>query len=314
MMRWPRVLVLALFAATFPGALPAAAVTAYDVPTVQVAQTAPSFMAMDVTAGPSGAPAGFYIDWMKKSDYDALGGWPSDNGTPGYAYCVFDGVPTLNMTSGVESFNLAPGQSVRVVLGDLFDETGVYTNYTDEMLASSQYVLRIRAEGDLNAGSSAFSQNYLLTTTAGNNCTFTVGYWKTHGAGACHSGTNLNTWPVSTLTLGTVSYTAAELCAILNTPAAGNGLISLAHQLIAAKLSIANGADATSIASTIAAADALIGSLVVPPIGGGFLSPGSTSGYTSTLTQYNNGLLGPTHCEETPATPATWGRLKTLYR
>src|SRR4029453_6537578 len=39
----------------------------------------------------------------------------------------------------------------------------------------------------------------------------------------------------------------------------------------------ANGADSTDIAQEISDADALIGSLVVPPVGDGFLAPGATS-------------------------------------
>jgi hypothetical protein len=119
-------------------------------------------------------------------------------------------------------------------------------------------------------------------------CTLTQGYWKNH----------TEDWPVATLMLGTVSYSAAQLEAILTQPVAGNGLISLAHQLIAAKLNIANGADATAVAASITAADALIGGLIVPPVGAGHLAPASTGGLTTTLDEYNNGLIGPGHCED----------------
>jgi hypothetical protein len=125
-------------------------------------------------------------------------------------------------------------------------------------------------------------------------CTFTQGYWKTHGPAA--KGNNTNVWPVSSLTLGTVTYTASQLQSILDAPVKGNGLISLAHQLIAAKLNIANGASGSSIASTITAADALIGSLVVPPVGGGSLDPAVTAALTDALDAFNSGLTGPGHC------------------
>lgn len=294
------------------GAVAAHAVPAYDTPSVSVVQTTESFIAIDVTAGPSGAPAGFTVDWMKLSDYTANGGWPTDYSAPGYAWCTFDGMPTLNFISGV-TYNLAPNQTVRIVLGELFDETGVATNYLDEMAAGTDYVMRVHAEGDLNTLPSNFSSNVPLQSSASNNCTFTQGYWKNHGSGACHSGNNANVWPVSSLTLGNVVYTAAQLCSILNTPAQGNGLISLAHQLIAAKLNIAYGASSAAIASTIAAADAQIGNLVIPPVGGGFLAPGSTSSKTTSLDQWNNGVTGPGHCTEVPARPTTWGSLKTRY-
>ena len=313
MQSWSRSFTFALsLALLVVGAVAAHAVPAYDTPSVSVVQTTESFIAIDVTAGPSGAPAGFTVDWMKLSDYTANGGWPTDYTAPGYAWCTFDGVPTLNFTSGV-TYNLAPNQTVRIVLGELFDETGVATNYLDEMAAGTQYVMRVHAEGDLNTLPSNFSSNAQLQSNAATNCTFTQGFWKTHGAGGCHSGNNPNVWPVSSLTLGNVVYSAAQLCSILNTPAQGNGLISLAHQLIAAKLNVAYGASSAAIAATIAAADAQIGNLVIPPVGSGFLSPGSTSSKTNGLDQYNNGVTGPGHCSEVPTRSSTWGRLKTLY-
>jgi cysteine-rich repeat protein len=90
------------------------------------------------------------------------------------------------------------------------------------------------------------------TEVAGTDCVFTQGYWKNHP----------EAWPVDRLTLGNIDYTKDELLAIFNTPVKGNGLIQLAHQLIAAKLNVANGGD-SSISDEIAAADALIGNLVV---------------------------------------------------
>src|SRR5262249_25014769 len=110
----------------------ARAATALDTPTTSLVETAQSYIALNVTAGASGAPAGFTIEWMKKSDYDVYG-WPADYSLPGYEWCTFDGVPTFNRTSGVSSYDLAPGQTIRVVLGELFDETGVSTNYVTEL-------------------------------------------------------------------------------------------------------------------------------------------------------------------------------------
>jgi hypothetical protein len=99
------------------------------------------------------------------------------------------------------------------------------------------------------------------------------------------------------LQLGTVTYTDLELQSIFDRPAQGNGLISLAHQLIAARLNIANGADGSAITATLAAADALIGGLIIPPVGVGSLPASATSSLTNTLNNYNNGLIGPGHCQ-----------------
>jgi hypothetical protein len=110
-------------------------------------------------------------------------------------------------------------------------------------------------------------------------CTLTQGGYKNHF--------NYKLLP---LTLGTVSYTVSQINAILqNTSVGGNGLISLAHQLITAKLNIIYGAAPDPVTQmAIVQADALIGSLVVPPIGTGSLKTSATSGFESILDAFNN--------------------------
>jgi len=98
--------------------------------------------------------------------------------------------------------------------------------------------------------------------------------------------------------LGAVSYSESQLLQILNRPAQGNGLVILAHQLIAAKLNIANGADPTAVQQFVNNADNMVGGLIVPPIGNGYLSPSQTSELTDTLTEYNEGTIGPGHCND----------------
>lgn len=115
-------------------------------------------------------------------------------------------------------------------------------------------------------------------------CTYTQGYWKNHASA----------WPTSSLTLGTVVYTKTQLLSILNQPVKGNGLVSLAHQLIAAKLNAYSGATS----SYIAQADTMIGALVVPPVGSGFLSTSTTSSLTGSLDTFNQGLAGSPHCSQ----------------
>jgi hypothetical protein len=132
------------------------------------------------------------------------------------------------------------------------------------------------------------------------NCTYTEGYWANHGTGDCASGNNTNAWPVDSLALGNNTYSAAQLCAILNTPVRGNGLTKLAQQLITAKLDIANGADPSAIQSSIDAADAMIGNLIV---GSDTLPTSQTSVLVNTIDNWNNGITGPGHCTS-PTTAA----------
>lgn len=303
----PHLLVSAVMAATVTlASLPTdAKAAAYDPPTISVVRVAPSYVKLQVTAGPSGAPNGFYVEWMYKSVFDALGGWPGDPYDPSLYYCIFDGQPAWHV-GGVNGYKLGPGESIDIVLGELFDESGVTTDYTDEISRNQGVVIHGYTEGDAVNSESAFTPDLVSATTAGDNCTFTVGYWKNHPG----------VWPAGCLpmTLGTVSYTQAQLLQILNYAPAGNGLVILAHQLIAAKLNICNGADGSAIAATIADADALIGGLVIPPVGGGYLAPSVTNTDTNQLDDYNNGFTGPGHCGATPARHSTWGRIKSMYR
>ena len=126
-------------------------------------------------------------------------------------------------------------------------------------------------------------------------CVFGFGYWKNHP----------QAWPVTELQLGNVTYTQDELLSIMHEPVRGNGLISLAHHLITAKLNVANGADPSCIQQTIADADALIGDLVVPPVGDGYLAPRDVNALKDTLEDYNEGHLCAPSCDnEGSPTPA----------
>ena len=279
---------------------------ALDTPTLSVDRAGFFRIDLNVQAGASGAPNGFVIQWMSKSDFDTFG-WPVDEYDPHSAFCDFTGVPTLNMDSRSDSFQLGPDGAIQVQMGDLFDETGVYGSYLDQMVPG-QYVFRVWAEGSAAPGGAAASapSQLILTATANPECT--QGFWKTHPG----------VWPTgcTPMLLGSVSYTKTELLSILNEPANGNGLISLAHQLIATKLNICNGSNPANIASTIANADALIGALVVPPVGSGFLAPSTTNSDTNTLDDFNNGFIsGVKACPgSVPTTRSTWGKVKSMYR
>ena len=298
-----------------------ASVAQFEIPDVTVVGQDRTSITLRLTAGPSGAPAGIYVEWMKKADFDVLG-WLYDPYDARLVYCDFNpeyGAPSWH-TSPAGTYALGPGESVDVVIGKLFDETGLSTDFLDELSANEQVVFHALTNGSGTTGPSDYSLDLFTASGAqGSNCTFTVGYWKTHGSGACHNGSNADTWPVASLTLGTVVYTKDELCAILNTQANGNALLILAHQLIAAKLNLAQGADGSCVSATIAHADGLIGGLIVPPTAGGSNIPANSVlgqqmvADANVLDTYNNGALCDPHCG-TPTKRSTWGAIKTLYR
>jgi len=130
--------------------------------------------------------------------------------------------------------------------------------------------------------------------TPSGGCVLSVEYWKNHPV----------QWPVSQLQLGNTIYNQQQLLSILEQPIHGNGLVQLARQEIAAKLNIASGGNGSCIQQTLVEVDALIGDLVIPPVGNGFLRP---SGTQRTLTQYNSGALCAPACNLPPQpTPSSF--------
>ncbi|HKZ47453.1 MAG TPA: SBBP repeat-containing protein [Thermoplasmata archaeon] len=125
-----------------------------------------------------------------------------------------------------------------------------------------------------------------ITTVVGGVPCRTQGYWKNHPAA----------WPVPSLTLGTTTYTQAQLLVLLGTPTKGDASLILAHQLIAAKLNVAAGSNPAAAASAISNADSLLaaysGSLPYR------VKPSGSAGQqmvaaASVLDDYNNGRLNP---------------------
>ena len=262
-----------------------------DVPTLQCGTATQTSINIIVTAGASGAPAGFSLQWMKASDYAANGNQWYASDDPRLCKASFSGNANLSR------YELAAGESVTVNVGEFLFDEGASTNCGDGLVCGTAYVFRCFAHANSSLQRSEFTPNLTcstLTCIGGEGCTYTQGFWKTHGP--IPTGNNTNQWAVNNLTLGTVNYTDLQLQSIFDTPAGGNGLIALAHQLMAAKLNIANGSDGTAIAADIAAADALIGGLVIPPVGAGSLPPAATSALITALANYNEGATGPGHC------------------
>jgi hypothetical protein len=185
-------------------------------------------------------------------------------------------------------------------VGDLLFDNGTSASCIEPLLCGTDYVIHAFGHATSALNRSDFTANTTCSTQPctppPSLCTLSQGYWRTHNETVCASDPASPlcvTWPVSGLTLGTVFYTNSQLVSILNQSAAGgNGLVSLAHQLIAVKLDIARGTDGSAIAGDVAAADALIGGLVVPPVGAGSL-PGSVTG---TLTNNLDTWIGSQHC------------------
>jgi hypothetical protein len=146
-------------------------------------------------------------------------------------------------------------------------------------------------------------------------CTLTQGYWKTHGCAGPQGvpgqyGNNPdNVTPLlgTGISLGNLNVTTCEIAGNVFKGAernAGNAILRLYSQLLAAKLNLASGSGScTALTDAITAADAVLSS-VDPGDGSGWsgIQPADRSKVLNAASQldlYNNGLLCPnaTHCD-----------------
>jgi hypothetical protein len=273
-------------------------VAKFDSPGIYCKDATEVSITLCVCAGASGAPAGFSVQWMTAAEFAANGSVWYASDDPRLCKASFSG------NANASRYNLAPNECTSITIGELLFDNGasIFNCGLDGLLCGTDYVFHTFAHATSTVNKSDFSIDTTCSTLpcfvvdpAG--CTFTQGYWKTHNAIICAVdplSPLCQPWPVKGMPLGNNFYNFIQLVAILETPAQGNGLITLAHQLIAAQLNIFNGADASTIMPDINAANALIGNLVV---GVDYLPPSATSALVTALANYNEGATGPGHCQ-----------------
>jgi hypothetical protein len=148
---------------------------------------------------------------------------------------------------------------------------------------TSSFQLRLgTVDADDITGSGAVD-NIIVCRVPDGPGTGTPGYWKNH----------IESWPVSSIMIGGVSYTAQQAIALMANATKGDKTYNLFEHLVAAKLNVLAGNNASCINDDIAAADAW---LTANPVGSGVKASSSawTSAGAALLTEldaYNNGLL-----------------------
>jgi hypothetical protein len=278
-----------------------------DTPVLALGQVGRDYLDIQVCApaglGATGLPAGFSIQTMTRSELLANGGW-YDSEDPRLCKASFSGVASDSR------YNLAPGGCVTIGMGDLVLDNGVSTNCAGPLTCNTAYVFRAFGHANSTFNRSDFTTDLIGMTAPCNDritCTSPWCFWANHfpSSADCSIPPAVDyPWPVSTLMLGSISYSICELVSILNsnlfnTP---NALILIAREQIAAKLSIARGADGSVVTQAVSDADALIGSLVVPPIGDGFIAlTADIATLLQTLKDYNYGVTGPGACPDSAA-------------
>jgi hypothetical protein len=148
-------------------------------------------------------------------------------------------------------------------------------------------------------------------------CTLTPGYWKTHNesflGGAPHDDTWLLIPPAaedSPFFLSGQSYFE-----VLWTAPKGNAYYNLAFHYIAAELNMLNGADGSSIQTEFDTATGLFNTYTPAEIGalkGNNALRQQFISLAGTLGAYNEGLIGPGHCDEDGSSTTTAGIGRSL--
>jgi len=144
--------------------------------------------------------------------------------------------------------------------------------------------------------------NIHVTVHCDEGCTLTQGYWKTHADSTEKKFDS--TWNLI-LPSGpntTFFLSGASWIQVFNTSPSGNAYYQLAHQYMAARLNILNGASApASVTTAISSATTLFNTYTPAQIGALKGSDALRQQFISlagTLGSYNEGKIGPGHCDE----------------
>ena len=155
----------------------------------------------------------------------------------------------------------------------------------------------VESETDQERVSSAMVR--IATDPGPSGCTRTIGYWKTHPE---------KVTPLLPVWLGTGSgksiqvTTASQAVQILSMSSPygspSNGITKLYAQLLAAKLNVLSGADGTNIEPTLLSADDFLARYDWRDWKGLTAAQKQTVlDWKTILDNYNNGLMGPGHCQ-----------------
>ena len=203
------------------------------------------------------------------------------------ATCAFsaagssNGVGNLNLGSLADNGGPTPTIAL-LVPSPAIDRIPVGTNGCGTSIAYDQRGI-VRPQ-DVRCDIGAFE-----VETSSLPCPKIEGFWKN----------NLDAWPVDSMTLGVMTYSEADLVALLQRPRRGDASLILADPLIVAKLNAATDAQVPQTAlDAIAAADGLLAAHTTKAPLPYQISPKSMLGRqmvgaATTLDEYNNGLLTP---------------------
>ncbi|MDZ7377592.1 MAG: hypothetical protein ONB13_13365 [candidate division KSB1 bacterium] len=143
------------------------------------------------------------------------------------------------------------------------------------------------------------SWTVLVHVPCGGGCTLTAGYWKTHSQQG--PAPYDDAWALlGPLQEKTIFFLSGQTYyqVLWTPPAGGNAYYILAHQYIAAKLNMLNGASSTPEVDAAMAWATNFFNTYKPSDKLSKIVSNQAKSYADLLDQYNNGLIGPGHCSE----------------
>jgi protocatechuate 3,4-dioxygenase beta subunit/phosphotransferase system IIB component len=257
-----------------------------------------------VTNGYGAGDELFKLDWVKIDTsctptsqngsignrvwFDADGDKAQDSGEPGMNGVTVQllnssgTVIATTTTSGDGNYtfsNLAAGNySVRIVTSTL--PAGAQPTH-DLNGTATPHITAVSLTAGQNRTDADFG--YRITTAPG---TGTLGYWKNHA----------EDWPVDQIIIGSRTYTKSQAISLMGTSGKGDKTYDMFKQLVAAKLNVLVGNEASCINSTIASADSWMATYPVGSKVKASSSAWSTAGgWHTKLDDYNNGELCAPH-------------------
>lgn len=197
----------------------------------------------------------------------------------------------------VDAYDSAAGFLGTVCAGD-GTKTFTYTRTIGPYRQCGDFVVENRAWLNIDPTRPASATVHVRVPCVGG-CTLTQGYWKTHSdrGPAPYDDNWANVGPLQEDTpFFTSGLTWYQL--FWTPPAGGNAYIQLAHQYMAAKLNILNGASTTpAVTAAIAWAEAFFPGRT-PSTALSKAQIAAARDAAGILGRYNEGLIGPGHCDE----------------
>ena len=212
-----------------------------------------------------------------------------------------------------ETFNLnASGTNFLAKTVELGNVPGDVTKiivaiYSPEPVYSAPGVIDFTKTGD----SFLLGLPVLTVENVDPGCTRTLGYWKTHSSNGPAKKADatwnliLPTGPNAPFFLSGKTYLQ-----VLGTAPRGNPYYILAHQYIAAELNFLAGAYGGAVATEFAAAKALLQNNTPAQVALMANNSATKKSFTTLggiLDNYNNGIIGPGHCDELQEKSASIG-------